>query len=67
MNHYRKVYEVVGYAFDADLHCLECTNARFPNMTESTEDSEGNTPTPIFLGGTIESDICGDCFKNLSE
>lgn len=71
MNIYRKTYEVVGYAYEADLHCLDCTCTRFgfPHTTDGNDleaiDNEGNAITPYFLGDTTSEDYCGDCFTRL--
>lgn len=34
---YRKSFDVVGYAFDADLHCSECTYKRFGDPSPVTD------------------------------
>jgi hypothetical protein len=39
---------IVGYTYDADQHCVDCTHKRFPVLDESTRDSEGNEIHPIF-------------------
>lgn len=58
---YRKTYEVVGYTYEADHHCVDCTVARFGTDLDIVEDSEGNSIHPMFLGDLIESTTCGTC------
>ena len=71
MLHYRKTYEVTGYAYDADLHCLECTSKRFNGDAQAVDytaiDSEGNEIHPVFLSDdTGEYPIlCADCLNRL--
>lgn len=45
--------DIVGYAYDADLHCLNCTTSRFgcsETDLHKCEDSEGNPVSPVFAG-----------------
>ena len=71
MLHYRKSYEVIGYYYEADLHCLDCAFYRFGVVVHSLDtsgviDREGNSITPAFLGDEYESyPHCGDCFEPL--
>ena len=61
MPHFRKLYEVIGYAYDADLHCVDCTKERFP-LPNQAVDSEGNEVYPVFLGEEDnENSVCADC------
>ena len=56
--------DVVGYSFEADTHCLSCTEARFPGTLPVSEyfDSEGNTPGAIFADEAADYDMeCGTC------
>ncbi len=67
---YRKVYEIIGWVFEADIHCPECTYRRFPELQEDNnariQDREGNEVRPIFLGDEHESPpYCGGCFQPL--
>ena len=67
-----KTYDVIGYAYDADSHCLDCTVARFPEAdAEFTgcEDTEGNGISPIFADGDHDpsGEYCGDCGAELWE
>lgn len=64
--------DIIGYMFDADTYCEECTERMHPGSTdwraegfEPTDytDSEGNELHPIFLSNS-ESDHpehCGSC------
>lgn len=64
---------VVAYAYDAALHCLDCTRRGFPSGETSYRldpydidtDSEGNPLGPVFLGDLEDDDCCDDCFVNL--
>lgn len=69
---------VIGYAYDADLHCLDCTSKRFPEGSgfyrfdayDLDRDSEGNEILPIFGNQGVNEDdgthyCCGDCFVYL--
>jgi hypothetical protein len=75
---YRKTYEIVGYAYDADLHCKPCTLRRFGDLVkfEGNEeldpayplvDGEGNPVYPLMLEEVRSDDTCGDCHRRLSE
>ena len=53
--------DIVGYTYNADTYCVECTEKEYPTF-EGT-DCEGNSIHPIFDSyefGTPPS--CGDCF-----
>jgi len=69
--------DVVGYAYDAALHCVDCTLAHFnidsasQELIDTREDSEGNKIHPVFNGedardgvGTISAS-CDDCGEEL--
>jgi len=64
---HRKTYEIVGYAYDADWHCVDCTAARFGRavyeLNFEAEDSEGNPVHPILLGDLEGDEVCGDCLE----
>ena len=67
---YRKTYEIVGWAYEADLHCNPCAAKRFgPDLLKGKEmeDGEGNSVHPVFLGDLQGDEVCGDCFKKLDE
>ena len=57
---------VIGWTYDADVHCDACAEARF-GEPGAQEDTEGNPIRPIF-----ETDeqpeggyFCGDCGAEL--
>lgn len=70
---WRRIPRVVGYAYDADVHCVACTLADFHRgafqtdgglldengLPVETDDSEGNRVSPIF--STDDAETCGDC------
>lgn len=64
-----KAFDILGYSFEADLHCVECSIARFgeDGLAADSEvtDSEGNTPKPIFACEASLEDRCGDCEEPL--
>lgn len=65
MNKLRKVYEIIGYVYDADEHCISCTNKRFYGK-KALIDFEGNAIHPIFLGDELDTPpVCGDCLELL--
>lgn len=62
---YRKSFEVVGYAYEAAIHCVECAEKRFgaAALADGTAvDSEGNAVTAVFLDGIGDDESCDDCF-----
>jgi len=71
----RPGYEIVGYAYEAGIHCPSCTDLRFPRLLEDAhawiEDSEGNAITPYTLDEACEamrsgdSDVCDTCLEPL--
>ncbi len=63
MTKYRKAYEVIGYTYGADVHCLECSEKRFSDTKKFTLDD--NEVQPIFLGEVSDYLICGDCFGKI--
>lgn len=47
--------DVVGYAYEADLHCTQCAEDRFGaaklmDNENPPEDGEGNPVSPVFAG-----------------
>lgn len=66
------LYGIVGFAYEASLHCVNCTLERFP--TAEGEDSEGNQITALFgwnsdhytmNGDTVVYEHCSDCGDEL--
>jgi hypothetical protein len=58
--------ELCGFAYDADVHCVECAVKRFGEgireSSEGFEDSEGNEPSAIFEDSESDTpDHCADC------
>ena len=51
------VTEIVGYSYEADIHCVDCTAKRFPTLTGT--DDEGNIVHPVF--GSDETDYAWHC------
>lgn len=60
----RKVFEVIGYTYEADVHCPDCARKRFTDP-DHAEDREGNPVHPLFLGDVEEPEYCGDCGEEL--
>ena len=72
----RKGYEIIGYAYEAAIHCPACTARRFPRLLHDAhawiEDSEGNPITPYTLDEACEaiadyddSSACDTCLEPL--
>ena len=68
-----KAFDVLGYAYDADLHCLACTRQRFGRRAcddaEPPAGSEGNEIHPVFAGDEHDpaGEYCGDCGAEIVE
>jgi hypothetical protein len=62
-----KAWSIIGYAYNADYHCVDCAKAA--GMTkDGATDSEGSEVHPIFASDELENGACcGDCFCELSE
>ena len=68
---------VVGYTWDGDTYCPECTRKRFQYVREDRDglgvpyrafDTEGNRVQPIFVIDEWDEDIhCGSCLVLISE
>lgn len=60
-------YEVMGYVYEADIHCHACTEERFPDNTEDhpAVDNEGNQVTPLFAEYGAHHEPCGTCHLSL--
>lgn len=60
---YRKIFDVVGATWFADLYCAQCAD------TLSDIDPEGNPKHPVFLSDLdeLEGHVCGSCFLPTSE
>jgi hypothetical protein len=70
------VSQIIGYTYEADLHCPDCTNRRFqgaehgqptnPQVPVDPDgyalDREGNQVRPVFAWDSdCRLDHCGDC------
>jgi hypothetical protein len=66
--------KIIHYAYEADLHCVGCTVARFGQynpggdcdengLKYSNQDDEGNAINPVFETdeGTPWLAVCGTC------
>lgn len=60
---YRKSYDVVGFAYWADVYCLEC-GSDLPDI-----DPEGNEKYPVFLDSVDEfrGYACCDCGESVTD
>lgn len=63
---------VVGYAYEAAMHCIPCAVARFPDIEDDTpyEDREGNPVTPVFVDDSYDPETrsyaaCDTCHTAL--
>lgn len=64
------------YAYEADLHCVDCTTKRFGRRAMALDfagrkpiaDSEGNPLSPIFSSDEcLYDEYCGDCGDQIRE
>ena len=62
---------VIGWAYEADLHCEDCARARFGATLDApdTEDRDGNPVHPMFSTdeAPAEGEYCGDCGAEISK
>lgn len=64
---------IYGFAYWADLHCVDCAEKFFDKtIDELADDStildpEGNTLYTLHSFDISSDDVCGDCFCNLLE
>jgi hypothetical protein len=65
---YRKSYEIIGYALEADCIC-RCARDMLgvDPATPGLTDSEGNPVAPVFLDQCEEDTYCGNCGEPLIE
>lgn len=58
---------IIAYAYDADLHCVDCARRAFAStdadyIPDDAKDSEGNPINPVFdIHETAEGEYCADC------
>lgn len=70
-------YDVVGYAYEADIHCPGCARERFPDGNldahhedlDCPKDSEGDPVTPVFADSDTPDagEFCGTCGECIKE
>ena len=72
--HLYKSYSVLGYTYEADIHCPGCTIDRFGEAVTQhgiddipVTDTEGNPVYPLFADQTEPWDVCGDCHTPILE
>lgn len=64
--------DIVGFTYEADIHCPECAAERFgwcacgvPNDVHG-EDQDGNEIMPVYAGSEgVDDMICCDCEEPL--
>ena len=62
-----KAWDILGYTYDADVHCEKCAEKRFGKRLfddkHPPEDSEGNEVHPIFASDEMDpaGEVCCDC------
>ncbi len=69
---------IIGWAYEADMHCPDCAAARFGNYITNglygvwadvtPVDREGNEIRPFYSidEGSDAGDYCGDCFAEIN-
>ena len=57
--------DIIGFTYDADIHCIPCTVARFGPIHDDLIDSEGNPVRPVFTWDELSDDVCGDCLTEI--
>lgn len=59
-------HEVIGYTYEADVHCTSCARERFGGVPDGHEDREGNPVHAMFAGDEgADEEHCGDCGEKL--
>ena len=58
---------IIGYTYEADVHCVACTMLRFLDDPNAVDD-EGNQVHPIFSTdeGSPDGDYCADCLVEIN-
>ncbi len=58
----RVMIYIIGYAYEADVHCADCAKVRFNGRLDLAVDAEGNPVHPIFSTDEKEHPLhCADC------
>ncbi len=65
-----KAWDIVGWTYEADMHCPDCAYERFGKALDDDEnppeDSEGNEVHPVFVSDCAEeTEHCGDCGEGI--
>ena len=61
-----KAWEVIGYAADAAVWCVDCAGETYGPLDPDTEDQEGNVVHPIFACDEWEeAPVCNMCREPL--
>jgi hypothetical protein len=55
--------EIIGYTYEAGIHCVSCAQARFHKLDEKVRDREDNQVMPIFTTDDMSEcgESCEDC------
>lgn len=60
-----KAYEVIGYTYNAGIHCLGCAVQAGMDWDDMLDDDD-NPPHPVFAGDEgVEDESCEDCGGSL--
>ncbi len=55
-------FNIIGFKYEADIHCPDCALIAYPALDENTVDSEGNRVHPLTNLDSFEQDeYCGTC------
>lgn len=52
---------VIAFTYEADIHCVGCAHARFPDGPHRATDAEGNDVHPVFASDEGADEVCGTC------
>ena len=56
---------VIGYTYEAGIHCISCAGVRFHKLDEMVLDKEGNHVMPVF--DTDDMSECGEACEDCGE
>ncbi len=60
--------DVIGYAYEAAIHCTACTRERFGPLFDEAKDREGNPVTAVFPSSDFEYPVmCDTCNAECAE
>lgn len=63
---------IIGYTYEADVHCVACTVERFGEepgrgwVREDAVDNEGNAVHPVFSWDVEQDEWCGTCGEKIA-